>query len=81
MAQSKEWEEDVIYSEDKVPYYSLPDPLVSVTGHRISSVEEWKTERRPQIMGMFATSIYGRVPMSEDPITVQFEEIEHTPET
>ncbi|MFT6809267.1 MAG: hypothetical protein ACJA01_002503 [Saprospiraceae bacterium] len=79
-SQSKEWEEDVNYSEDKVPYYSLPDPLVSVTGHRISSVEEWMTERRPQIMGMFATSIYGRVPMAEDLITVQFEEIDHTPD-
>jgi len=61
-AQSKEWESDVIYSEKQVPLYELPDPLVTIEGKRITSKEEWLFERRPQIMGMFASIIYGRIP-------------------
>ena len=72
-AQSKEWESDVIYSESKVPFYELQDPLVTIEGKRIKSKEEWLTVRRPQIMGMFASTIYGRVPEPESPIEVDYE--------
>ena len=72
-AQAKEWESDVIYSEEQVPYYDLPDPLVTVEGKRVTTAEEWMKVRRPQIMGMFASTIYGRVPMPEDPIQQTFE--------
>jgi len=46
-AQSKEWESDVIYSEKQVPFYELPDPLMTNEGKRITNEEEWLNERRP----------------------------------
>jgi hypothetical protein len=71
-AQSKEWESDVIYSEKQVPYYELPDPLVTIEGKRITTKEEWLLERRPQILGMFGSMIYGRVPDPESPVEVNY---------
>ncbi len=71
--QEKEWERDVIYSEKQVPYYDLPDPLVTLDGKKVNTKEEWLNERRPQIMGMFASTIYGRVPVPETPIEVDYE--------
>jgi len=71
-AQSKEWENDVIYSEKQVPFYELPDPLVTIEGKRITTKEEWLFERRPQIMGMFASIIYGRIPEPETSLEVNY---------
>ena len=73
IGQSKEWESDVIYSESQVPFYELQDPLVTIEGNRITTQEEWLNIRRPQIMGMFASTIYGRVPEPETPIEVDYE--------
>lgn len=72
-AQTKEWESDVIYSESKVPLYELQDPLVTIEGKRITTQEEWLNVRRPQIMGMFASTIYGRMPEPESPVEVDYE--------
>ena len=71
--QSKEWESDVIYNESKVPFYELQDPLVTISGNRVTTQEEWLNIRRPQIMGMFAATIYGRIPNPETPIEVDYE--------
>lgn len=71
--QSKEWESDVIYSESQVPFYELQDPLLTIEGKRITTKEDWQNVRRPQIMGMFASTIYGRVPEPETPIEVNYE--------
>lgn len=79
-AQIKEWESHVIYSEKQVPFYELPDPLVSIEGRRISTQEEWMNLRRPQIMGMFASAIYGRVPEAESPIIQDFEVLDIDPD-
>lgn len=72
-SQSKEWESDVIYSERQVPFYELQDPLVTIEGKRITTKQEWLNIRRPQIMGMFASTIYGRVPEPETPVEVDYE--------
>jgi hypothetical protein len=71
--QSKEWESDVIYNESKVPFYELQDPLVTISGNRVTTQEEWLNNRRPQIMDMFAATIYGRIPKPETPIEVDYE--------
>lgn len=73
IAQDKEWEKDIIYSEEQVPYYELPDPMVTIEGKRVTSVMEWEHIRRPQIMGMFASTIYGKVPQPEEEITHEIE--------
>lgn len=74
-SQDKEWEKDVIYSEKQVPHYQLPDPLVTTEGNRVTTVEQWVSQRRPQIMGMFASTIYGHVPLPESPIEVNYENL------
>jgi len=50
------------YSEDKVPAYALPDPLVMSSGEHVTSAEVWRTRRRPEILKLYETEIYGRVP-------------------
>jgi len=75
-SQSKEWEQDVIYSESAVPFYELQNPLVTVEGKTITTQSEWLTNRRPQLMGIFATTLYGKVPDPEYPIVQKFEALE-----
>jgi len=53
---------DANYDESKVPDYTLPDLLISETGKRISSAKEWNEIRRPEILELFETQVYGRVP-------------------
>src|SRR5262245_15227918 len=44
----------VNYDESKAnPYPTLPDPLVSKNGQRITSAEMWWTKRRPEILEDF----------------------------
>jgi hypothetical protein len=50
------------YDEAKVPAYELPDPLVLADGARITSAETWLKKRRPQILELFETQVYGRSP-------------------
>ena len=48
--------------EARVPPYTLPDPLVTKSGRRVASAEEWWRVRRPEIVEDFDREIYGRVP-------------------
>ncbi len=57
------------YSEDKVPAYTLPDPLVTADGRKVTSAEMWVKERRPEILKFFQTDIYGRVPANVPKVT------------
>ncbi len=44
------------------PAYTLPDPLVTRDGRRITTAAEWNQVRRPEILELFRTQVYGRVP-------------------
>ena len=44
------------------PPYTLPDPLVTASGRKVTTAEEWKTTRRPEVLELFRTHVYGRVP-------------------
>src|SRR4026209_2009691 len=50
------------YDEGKVPPYTLPDPLVMSSGSRVPDANAWRTRRRPEILRMYETEIYGRIP-------------------
>ncbi len=52
------------YDEKKVKPYSLPDPLVMQNGTPVRSAEMWVRERRPEIVRLYETDIYGRIPGS-----------------
>ncbi len=48
--------------ESSVPPYVLPDVLVAADGTRITTANEWTTKRRPEILRLFETEVYGRAP-------------------
>ncbi|MDZ4818899.1 MAG: acetylxylan esterase [Planctomycetota bacterium] len=50
------------YDEAKVPNYKLPDPLVTLSGQPVKDVETWNKVRRPEILELFQTHMYGRSP-------------------
>lgn len=58
------------YEEAKVPKYSLPDPLVTLAGAKVSDKAEWQNVRRPEILYLFEREVYGRVP--ERAVNIQF---------
>jgi len=49
-----------LYDEEKVPKFILPDPLVMLNGEKVTDVNTWKQKRRPEILKLFETHVYGR---------------------
>lgn len=50
------------YDEANVGTYTLPDPLVLQNGKPVRAAKTWNQERRPEILKLYETEIYGRVP-------------------
>jgi hypothetical protein len=50
------------YDESKVPQYTLPDPLVTAGGQQVTNAEDWFQKRRPEILELFRSQMYGRSP-------------------
>jgi hypothetical protein len=59
------------YDEAKVRPYTLPDPLVLGDGARVTDARAWVTRRRPEILRLYETEIYGRIPASAPKVTWQ----------
>ena len=66
------------YDEQKVPEYTLPDPLLISDGTKVASAQAWKTKRRPEVLELFRTYVYGRAPVGR-PKNMTFEvfDLEH----
>jgi hypothetical protein len=47
------------------PTYTLPDVLTTVDGRTIGNAQDWMAIRRPEILELFRTHVYGRVPDTE----------------
>jgi hypothetical protein len=50
------------YDEAKVPQYVLPDVLVMRNGERVRHVRTWQGRRRPEILEIYRTEVFGRSP-------------------
>jgi hypothetical protein len=50
------------YDESKVPDYRLPDPLVTEDGTAIKTARQWRRLRRPELVKLFETHVYGTAP-------------------
>lgn len=48
------------YDEGKVGTYSLPDPLVTQDGRRVTTARMWREVRRPEIVRLFESQVYGK---------------------
>lgn len=51
-----------ITDESKVPPYTLPDPLICSDGAPVRDIAIWRTNRRPELLELFAAHEYGRTP-------------------
>src|SRR5258708_37420386 len=50
------------YDEARVPPYTLPDPLVSSGNTPVRDAHAWLTGRRAEILRLYETEIFGRIP-------------------
>ena len=50
------------YDEAKVPAYELPDVLRLQNGQPVGDAQEWWSRRRPEILNLFKTHVYGKAP-------------------
>ncbi len=57
------------YDEQNVPEFTLPDPLVSQDGKPIRDAQAWIESRRPEILRLFQTWVYGRCPGPPEKVT------------
>lgn len=64
----------VNYTEAKVGDYVLPDPLTLESGGKVTDVDAWQSQRRPELIRVFEENQYGRAP--ERPKTMRFEVVE-----
>jgi len=68
------------YDESKAtPYPELPELLVTNDGHKVTTPEMWWKVRRPEIIELFDSEIYGRVPDNIPKVT--WEVVRTTKET
>jgi hypothetical protein len=49
------------YDEAKVAPYKLPELLVAANGTRVQTVDQWMRIRRPELLKLYETEIYGKV--------------------
>lgn len=65
------------YDESKVPDYELPNPLLMADGSQVLDSKQWHKKRRPEILEIFRTQVYGRSPAPHSEMT--FEVTKTTP--
>ncbi len=61
--------DETIYDESNVPQYELPDPLKLNDGTTVTTAEQWRDTRRPEVLELFREHVYGHVPQRK--ITVR----------
>ncbi len=62
------------YYEEKVLPYTLPEVLQLQNGRPVRDASTWVQQRRPELLRLYSTEIYGRVPA--DAPKVKFEVVE-----
>ncbi|MVM38207.1 acetylxylan esterase [Spirosoma sp. HMF3257] len=57
------------YDESKVPAYTLPNVLKTVTNRQVRNKATWEQLRRPEIIKLFEDNVYGQMPKAFDRLT------------
>jgi hypothetical protein len=65
------------YDETKIPPYTLPDPLLSESGKKITTVSDWEILRRKEILYLFGNYVYGKMPKDYDSINFNLEHADY----
>lgn len=50
------------YDEAKVPAYILPDLLTDLSGRPVTTPQQWRQQRRGEVLGLFEQHVFGRLP-------------------
>jgi len=58
------------YDESKIPEFILPDNLISNGNTTILNADQWEKIRRPEILELFESEVYGKIP--DQDIEVEF---------
>src|SRR5690606_22711929 len=67
---------DTIVDESRVPAYTLPDPLKMESGDPVRDAAMWREQRRPELLRLFETHVYGRTPADRAEMAVDEPEVE-----
>lgn len=59
----------VNYDEARAGGYTLPDPLLTTSGKRVTNARLWRRERRPELIRLFETHQFGRSPGRPDELS------------
>lgn len=57
------------YDESKLKPYTLPDPLAFADGGRVADAHGWMSRRRPELIHVYETEIFGRIPDDAPKVT------------
>ncbi len=64
------------YDEAKVPKFDLPDPLLLQDGRTVTDAKTWTARRRPEILELFTTQVYGRSPAPRNDMHFKVTEVD-----
>src|ERR1035437_9185183 len=53
---------DVIYDQGKVPKFNLPHAFGLRSGERVRDAKSWSSRRRPEILALYETEVFGKSP-------------------
>lgn len=73
MALTASAQKNVNYDESKVGPYTLEDPLTFVSGRKVRNAADWE-KRRLEILDIFQSEMYGRMPEAMPVFTETLEE-------
>jgi hypothetical protein len=54
----------------------LPDPLVMLDGTRVTTREQWRDKRRPELKALFQHYMYGHLPPAPDKVQFKVERVD-----
>jgi hypothetical protein len=64
-------QQNVDYDESKVSAYLLPYLLKSDNGEKITGTDQWEKKRRPELLELFASQVYGHTPAGNINVTYE----------
>jgi len=67
---------DVLYDEAKVPKFTLPDVLTLRSGERVRDAKSWSDRRRPEILALYETEVFGKSPASPAKLNYEVKAVE-----
>ncbi|MEL7601441.1 MAG: acetylxylan esterase [Proteiniphilum sp.] len=71
-------QQNVNYDESQVPAYILPELLKCRNAEMVTTAEQWEKQRRPELMELFASKMYGRTPAGD--IDISYEILTDNPD-